>query len=320
MHVSVIVPVYNASSYLPEVLESICTQQDIDFEVVVVNDGSTDDSEDVARSVLRRWPSVPTQVINQQNMGEASAVNRGVSLARGDLIAIVNADDPLLPDHLRTMSEALSSHKDAVVAYCDWKMIDKSGQEICVRTTRDFSDRLLYDDFVCLPGPGAVIRKSALLRNYLRDESYRFISDFEAWLFLLTQGRFLRVPTVLATWRMHAGGATAQANGQKIATEIVRLSSEVSKLPEQMAPTGRSISTRSMRSHALYYAALQGLHGRGVPSKRYLIKSLVIKPWPSIGRNRQHRSVPGTLLVLLLPFSRLPYRLWRSSKYMTGRD
>jgi glycosyltransferase involved in cell wall biosynthesis len=320
MHISVVVPVYNARSYLSEVLESICTQRDVDFEVVVVNDGSTDDSEEVAWSVFRRWPDIPVQVINQENMGEASAVNRGVHAARGDLIVIVNADDPLLPDHLVTMSESLGIHHDAVVAYCDWMMIDKSGREICVRTTRDFSDRLLYDDFVCLPGPGAVIRKSALLRDYLRDANYKFISDYEAWLFLLTQGRFLRVPRVLATWRMHAGGATAQANGLKISSEIVRLSSAVAELPVQLMPSGRRISTRSMRSHALYYAALQGLHGRGVPSKRHRVKSLLIKPWPSIGRNRQHRSVLAAFLVLLLPFSRLPYRYWRSSKYTTGRD
>ena len=106
--VSVVVPLYNKASYLLRALESIAEQTYRDFEVIVVNDGSTDGGEQVARS----FPDRRFRVLSQQNRGPGAARNRGITEAVGQVTAFLDADDEWLPHYLETAVRAFDQRPD----------------------------------------------------------------------------------------------------------------------------------------------------------------------------------------------------------------
>jgi len=98
MHVSVIVPLFNKAPYITRALDSIANQTFKDFEIIVVDDGSTDDS----RVRASAHPDSRIRVLSQTNAGPGAARNRGIAEARGELLAFLDADDEWLPDYLAT--------------------------------------------------------------------------------------------------------------------------------------------------------------------------------------------------------------------------
>jgi glycosyltransferase involved in cell wall biosynthesis len=299
---TIITPVFNGERYLDEVISSIVNQKNVDLQLVIVNDGSTDRSLQIALDWEKRYPDT-IEIINQSNAGEATAVNNGRSRAVSEFVGIVNADDPLLPGHCRRMLDTLLQNPKAVVAYPDWLMLNSNGKEIRKIRTIEYSMRALIADLVCIPGPGAVIRTSAIEDFPIREKEFRYISDYVLWIRLANKGEFVRVPEFLATWRQHSMGATATANSGAISAEIHRLVEN-----RFFDYAGDTISEKWMRSaiaHAKYYAALGALDDRRIPGRRLLVQSFFIKPYPNFGYPTHHRSIPAMTLIFLGIFGRV---------------
>ena len=295
-----VTPVHNGAHYIDEVIASIAAQVSRSgqpFRHIVVNDGSTDDT--FARLLLAKEQHGDRLVIiDKPNGGEASAVNRGLEDVTTPYVCIVNADDPLLNGHGQIMLDAFDGSPRAVVAYPDWRMIDGAGTTISERRTKPYDIRALVGDFVCLPGPGAVIRVAAL-DGPIRNPDYRYVSDFELWLRLAAHGPFVRVPEVVATWRQHSAGATATGAGSRIADELLRLACD--DLPTILPDDLLERHGRSARAHAAYYAALQLAAEEPSRARQLLLESLRLKPIPSIGYPTDHRHPIGILLALTGP-------------------
>ena len=198
--VSFVIPCYNQASYLRQAIDSVLAQDYAPLELLVVDDGSTDGTGEVACSYGERCT-----VIVQENAGQSSAVNRGWARARGELIAYLAADDYLLPNAVRRSVECLAREPDAVLSYCDYLLVDPTGRVVRRVTTPEFSRRDLVTRLVCAPGPGAVLRKSAFDRAGPWNERLRQIPDFELWLRLAAEGRFCRIGETLAAYRVHEG-------------------------------------------------------------------------------------------------------------------
>lgn len=118
MKVSVIIPVYNSEKYLRDCLDSVYAQTIGDFEVVIVNDGSTDSSLSVANQYAAEHPA-NTQVISVENGGQGRAKNIGMEHARGEFILNIDSDDYIAPDMLQKMVEAAELHQ-AEIVICDF--------------------------------------------------------------------------------------------------------------------------------------------------------------------------------------------------------
>lgn len=113
MLLSVIIPAYNVGGYLRECLDSVVLQEGIEMEVLVVNDGSTDDTGAIARGYAARYPFV--KVIDIGYSGPAVARNKALEEARGDLIAFVDSDDYVLPGAFRLMAQLIKEHDADIV-------------------------------------------------------------------------------------------------------------------------------------------------------------------------------------------------------------
>jgi glycosyltransferase involved in cell wall biosynthesis len=268
--VSVVTPTYNRADLLPETIRSILAQTFSDFEYLIIDDGSTDDTAAVVRSFGDR-----IVYYRHENVGEAASTNRGWGLARGDYFAFVASDDPMLPNWLERMVSFLDRHPDILVAYPDWQIIDAESRLIGDATTFGYSFDRMVAWLYTLPGPGALIRKRALADlRLLRDPSYRFMPDLECFLRLGLRGPFAYVPETLATWRQHATSTTVADRSVRRAREFVRVADAFfarRDLPAEI----RSLRPFA-RSRAYWLAAWVVLETSPLRSALYLRRSYAI--------------------------------------------
>jgi len=217
--VSIVTSVFNQAEYLEATMRSVLAQDYPALEYIVIDDGSTDTSLEVARRVADAHPGRVT-VLTQANAGQAASLNRGWSLSRGDVLAYLSSDDCLAPHAVSRMVEALQSQPEVVVAYCDFELIDHRGAAIRTVRTEDFDLRRLRVDLVCQPGPGAFFRRAVFDRTGGWRAELRQVPDFEFWLRAASHGTFLRVPEPLAQYRIHDRSASFRAMPEARAEEI----------------------------------------------------------------------------------------------------
>ncbi len=231
--VSIIVPTYNRADLLDETLASLLSQRYDNIEVIVVDDGSTD----VTPQLLSGYSDERIRVISQENQGEIAATMAGWAKVRGKYVAVVSSDDPMMAHWLDELVRALDRNPQAVVAYPDWAIVNEHGETLEIIRTPDYSQSEMIRKFRAIPGPGALLRKSAADKiGKLRREQYRYCSDLDMWLRLSFQGDFVRVPKVLATWRSHPESLTVSVRTQARAQEIIVLAYEFfDKIDSQQA-------------------------------------------------------------------------------------
>jgi glycosyltransferase involved in cell wall biosynthesis len=232
--VSVITPTYNCASYLDETIQSVLRQDYPNIEYVVLDDGSTDKTREVLEKYHGRiiWETHP-------NMGEGRTVNKAFGMVHGDIVVIVNSDDPLLPGALREGVAFMQSHPDILVAYPDWDSIGADSELLGHIQVPDYS----YFDFVrswaCIVGPGAFIRKKCFELTGGRDPRFRYAGDWEYWLRLGLYGEFARIPKTLATHRVHPGSTQVSHGGLAIANAYISLAKEYFSRPDLPPPVRR---------------------------------------------------------------------------------
>lgn len=212
--VTIVTPTYNRAAYIPETIASIRAQTYSRVQHLVIDDGSSDDTAQVLSTI-----GGPTQVLRQENAGEPTAVNAGFAAAEGDILGVVNDDDPVRPELVERMVAAFAADPDLLVVYPDWEMIDADGTVLTSVHPPDYSFVDMVRWHYCLPGPGTFFRRRVLECEGGRDPAFRLAGDFEFWLRVARHGRFRRLPEVLATWRRHAGGTTTAAKGRAMAQQ-----------------------------------------------------------------------------------------------------
>lgn len=198
--VSVIIPAYNAMAYLPEAIESVLQQTYDDFEVIVVNDGSSDNTAEWVAQVAD--PRV--KLISQENKGVSSARNTGITHAQGKYIAFLDSDDLWEPDKLSKQAQILDGDRSAGLVYTWVSGIDKEGKPTGkIRKNNPEGkvwDALIQHNIIeC--GSVPLVRRECLEKVGLFDESLRTIEDLEMWLRLAAHYPFRRIPEALVYYR-----------------------------------------------------------------------------------------------------------------------
>jgi glycosyltransferase involved in cell wall biosynthesis len=218
--VTVITPTYNRAPYLRETIESVLNQGYPKIEYIVLDDGSTDNTQEVLKGYSGRlyWNSHP-------NMGEARTVNKGWAMARGEFVVVVNSDDPILPGLLETAVNIMQDNPELLVVYPDWLVIDEHSKPLKEVEAWDYDYKKMLLWAACIPGPGAVIQRKAFDYEPSRNPKYRYVTDLEYWLRLGLHGPFMRIPQVLATHRHHAHSAGV-AEVKTLASELVGMMNE----------------------------------------------------------------------------------------------
>jgi glycosyltransferase involved in cell wall biosynthesis len=222
--ISVIVPTYNQESFLKRAIQSIWNQGRDDLEVIIVDDGSTDDTNNVLRQLTAQRA---LKVLRQENRGPAAARNAGIRESSGDLIAFLDADDEWLPGKLEQQL-AVMRGSGYRYAYCGWQVMDDGDNVIAIRPAlRDDSvfDQLIWGNSIATPT--VMIQRSLLNECGLFDEQLWTGEDWDLWLRLAAKGRGACVPQPLVAVRggrrWHADAIQLAALEQSTNTVINRI-------------------------------------------------------------------------------------------------
>jgi len=222
--VSVVVPCRDAGHWLPACLASLCRQQGVDLELLLVDDGSCDDSQAVAR---RSWGDCPwpMRLLQAGGRGVSAARNLGWRAARYSLVAFLDADDLALPDRLQNQAAMFMADPDLQHVLCGWQRIDAQGRALAaVRPWEEgagFSTREALRHKAVLPSAW-MLRREALEAVGGFDVTLQQAEDVDLLLRLARSGHSgAWVPEVLCGYRVHEAAASRRARPQARALSLV---------------------------------------------------------------------------------------------------
>jgi glycosyltransferase involved in cell wall biosynthesis len=224
--VTIITPTYNRADYLNETIKSILNQSYKNIEYIVVDDGSTDNTRDLVKNNKKK-----ITYIYQKNSGETAAVNTGLSRAKGDIVTIVNSDDPLLPGAIAEAVAFFEKKPYVLFAYPDFVLIDEKGRRVKKIQVPEYDYSYMFAAHHCLPGPGTFIQKAGIKYVPTRDKKFKYVGDFFYWLRLGCFGLGARIPKTLATFRTHSGSQSLYAKGELMAREHLTLVERILSYP-----------------------------------------------------------------------------------------
>ncbi|MBN2133944.1 MAG: glycosyltransferase [Sedimentisphaerales bacterium] len=231
--VSIVLPTYNDLRFLPGAIESVLGQSFQDFELVVVNDGSTDGT----KAYLDGLNDPRVRVIHQENRRLPEALNAGFRAARGDLLTWTSADNYCAPGFLEHLVGALEAYPEAGFAYSDFANIDKDGQIISVRE----NPSLTYHDLLAgNPGVASFMyRRACQDKVGYYDPSMECAEDWDYWLRILEHFETVYVPQVLYHYRRHEDGMS-----QRLPERVYRASRRV--FDKAMERRNREVDLREL--------------------------------------------------------------------------
>ncbi|QFT93996.1 UDP-Glc:alpha-D-GlcNAc-diphosphoundecaprenol beta-1,3-glucosyltransferase WfgD [Roseovarius sp. THAF9] len=262
-YATIIVPAYNAAATLPATLASLSAQTFRDFEVVIIDDGSIDDTALIAS--IHAASDSRFRLLHQFNRGLAGARNSGIAEAQGEVIGFCDADDLWMPEKLATHVDHLLGKPEVGISYSGSAMIDEAGQRIGhAQRPRlyDVSPAHVFKRNPIGNGSAPVIRREALAeiawrpasemkRDWIFDETFRQSEDIECWmrLCLCTDWIIAGVPGLLTEYRVNSTGLSANVDAQLASWE---------RMVSKLRPTASEFFARyeaAARAYQLRYLA-----------------------------------------------------------------
>jgi glycosyltransferase involved in cell wall biosynthesis len=209
--ITVLMPIYNNGLFLQEAISSILNQSFGDFELLLIDDASADNSSALIRSFTD--PRIRF-IQNEKNLGLIGTLNKGISLARGEFIARMDGDDISLPDRFAKQLNVFETHPDASIVASPIVFINSSGIESGLwQDDRDNTSPAAIARTLaktnCLAHP-SVLGRSTVFRKYKYDERQIGSEDWDLWMRIVSDGgKIYKTSEVLLRYRIHGASMTA---------------------------------------------------------------------------------------------------------------
>lgn len=248
-------PVYNAAEYLEEALASLLIQTFTDFEVLAINDGSTDDSLEILNKFAQFDSRI--RVISQSNTGIVKVLNRGISEAKANYIARMDSDDVSFPNRFKDQVSILDKSPGVVLVAGDFEVIDQEGEflyrELVAPRYEDIKRALFLRNPIA---HGSVMfRKDVVQKIGGYSDAYGPTEDLELWMRLSNEGDFAATASPTYKWRMNQGGITLTKNKESIAQS----SAHIERLWRNQLP--KQLNRQQVMKTANYYLKTYKKHG-----------------------------------------------------------
>lgn len=202
MLISIITPTYNREAFLPAAIESVLAQSYKEFELIIVDDGSTDNSRELINAYADKDPRV--KYLYQENQRQSVARNYALSIAKGDFICFLDSDNYWPHDKLEKSLKAFEQHPEADIVYGDCITIDEQGNELHRNNMRRYSGNiaalLLKDNFVSMNT--TMTRRRCFNEMGGMSGKRRVADDYDLWLKFSARYRFQYIPEFLAYYRV----------------------------------------------------------------------------------------------------------------------
>jgi glycosyltransferase involved in cell wall biosynthesis len=205
--VTVLMPAYNAGKYIAEAIKSVLQQTFTDFQLLIINDGSTDDTEEVIRS----FEDERIVLINQSHKGIAPALNKGLSKADSIYIARFDADDICFPQRLQKQVSFLDDHPDYITIGCEAEYISEDGEHLfdfkSVGHTHEEIIQKIYSYCPFIHSSVMYRKDAVILAGGYCEHAHNF-EDYFLWIQLLSKGKFYNLPEQLIRVRFNPASVT----------------------------------------------------------------------------------------------------------------
>jgi glycosyltransferase involved in cell wall biosynthesis len=213
--VSIITPTFNQAAYLRETIESVLRQDYPDVQYLVINDGSTDETQSILESfgTRLRWWSRP-------NVGQTATINEGFRACGGEIVSWLNSDDTLLPGAVSWAVSAFARHAEAGVIFGDTQFTTSEGSPLTRSTAQPFD----YETFVVecrnpIPQCSSFIRRSLLEEAGPLDTAFYYFMDWDLWLRAGLRRPIVYEAVLLSKYRLHSQSKTV-AQARRSAPEL----------------------------------------------------------------------------------------------------
>ena len=224
--VTVLMAVYNGGEYLKTAIDSVCAQDFKDFELLIIDDGSSDG----VMEAIGRLPDPRIRIHrNPVNMGQTASLNKGLSLARGTYVARMDADDMAYSHWLGQQWSFLHHDPDCAVVGCGAVVMDEGGRVYKKLRSPALSCDMILKSFFASPlnHVGGVMRREIVLAQGGYDSSLRIAADYDLWSRLLRRGiKIAARPRVGVMIRAHQASVTASNKGAADIPEVCRIMGE----------------------------------------------------------------------------------------------
>ena len=259
--VSVIIPSYNSAAYLPEAIESVLAQSYRPLEIIVIDDGSTDNTREQLQPYLTK-----ISYLYQANQGVSAARNAGIRRASGELIAFLDADDTWAPEKLARQVEAFRPHPEAGVCFTDFSKFNDTGilrpsslTENLQRWAREHPDVAedvsfgsLYPELLqhnCVVTISVLARREALQAAGPFDETFRMCEDYDLWLRLALSYPFVYLNRVLCGYRYRPDSSSGPLEAREALWDIHNIKVLEKHLHNHWIPAEYQAMVRQLLSH-----------------------------------------------------------------------
>ena len=211
--VTVLMPVYNGEKYLKKSIESILDQTFTDFEFLIIDDGSTDESLELIKSYDDTRIKI---IVHEQNKGLIKTLNEGIELAAGDYVARMDGDDVSLPERLEKQIAFMDNNQDVAVCGTWAKSMNENGK--IVSTMKSLSGILLkYNYWKPSPmiHPSVMMRKS-LIKEFLFSVDAASAEDYDLWLRIVKKHRIFNIKECLLLYRIHGENISTKRRDEQL--------------------------------------------------------------------------------------------------------
>lgn len=242
--ISVLMPVFNTASYLPQALESIRLQTCADFELVVIDDGSSDDSSDI----LRRYAGIEPRMrlFVRSNRGLIATRNELLAAARGELIAWMDSDDLSRPERLQLQAASFAADPALVCLGGAAQRIDPEGHALEVERYPTSHDEILAGQLTggAMRFPTTMMRRDVALKVGGFREPFRIGEDLDLFLRLSEVGKMANLSAIIYSYRQHASGTFVGLSSQWLNYRhvILALAKERQELGTDRLQRGETVS------------------------------------------------------------------------------
>lgn len=279
--VSVVIPTYQAARFVGDAIESVLSQTLPADEIIVVDDGSTDSTQDVLAAFGGR-----IRVIRQANSGVAAARNRGAAAAGSDHLAFLDADDTWLPGKLARQVERLMTRPEVVASFTETLFVneaDGTARHVRYRNDGDMVRTLLLAGCVIGNNSSVLVRRSVFDEVGGYDVATSQSADWDLWLRLAERGPLDLIREPLVRYRVHASSMSRDV--RLLEADNLRVLEKFFTSPEHADRYG--IDRRAAYAHNYVVLAGSYLHARQIrPALRSLARAAALHPgslWRAVG-------------------------------------
>jgi glycosyltransferase involved in cell wall biosynthesis len=266
--VSIVIPTYNRADFLPKTIQSVLNQTYQDWEMIIVDDGSTDKTEEIVKGYKE---SGIRYIVHKSNLGISAARNTGIKKSKGKYIALLDSDDEWFPEKLSCQMKIFQEKDSKCGVVCTSGYMVKGSKLICTREIPadldNFYERFLFENFIWVSS--VLVKKECFEKAGLFDENLKSCEDWDMWIRIAKYYKLIFLETPLIKYVIHSGQLS-----ENILEKINARKRILFKHQDELK------NRKFVYSHHYYKIGnLCCLSGKIREGRRYLFKGILVYPF-----------------------------------------